>query len=169
MLTKQPRYAFDHEAIKEPAIAGYNGSTAVAEQLNPVGKGRRAGNKKHKSTSAYESGDESARLKSGLVNAADIQYNTRNKRSVWSVVSEPCKEAHYAVMPSRLIEPCIQAGAPVEGRVLDPFGGTGTTGMACKRLRRNYTLIELSEQNCEIAKRRIRKEPNPQLSLLDLA
>lgn len=176
LLTKQPRYAFDHEAVKEPAIAGYNGSTftggktlAAAEQPNPVGKGRRAGNKTHKHTSAYESGDKSARLKSGLVNAADIQYNTRNKRSVWPVASEPCKEAHYAVMPSALIEPCILASAPVDGHVLDPFGGAGTTGMVCKRHRRNYTLIELSPENCAIARRRIDKEPWPQLSLLEAA
>lgn len=176
LLTKQPRYAFDHEAIKEPAIAGYNGSSftsgktlAAAEQLNPVGKGRRAGNKSHKHTSACESGDESDRVKSGLVKAANKAYDTRNKRSVWSIASEPCKEAHYAVMPSALIEPCILASAPVDGHVLDPFGGAGTSAMVCKRHRRNYTLIELSQENCEISQRRVNQEPWPQLNLLEVA
>ncbi|MEO1391039.1 MAG: site-specific DNA-methyltransferase [Cyanobacteria bacterium J06634_6] len=174
LLTKQHRYSFDHEAIKEPAIAGYNGSSftdgktrAAAEQLSPVGKGRRAGNKKHKHTDFYEQGNETARVKAGLLNSASKTYNTRNKRSVWTVSSEPCKEAHYAVMPSSLIEPCILAGAPIEGYVLDPFGGAGTTGLACKRHRRNYTLIELGRENCEIARRRIDKEPWPQLNLLE--
>ena len=174
LLTKQHRYAFDHEAIKEPAIAGYNGSSfttgktlAAAEQLSTVGRRPRVfDNRKELRT------DTESRHRSSIPGGQSLQSNPnglKNKRSVWSVASEPCKDAHYAVMPSALIEPCILAGSPVEGHVLDPFGGAGTTGMACKRHRRNYTLIELNAENCEIARRRIEKEPWPQLNLLEQA
>lgn len=146
LLTKQSRYAFDHEAIKEPAIAGYQGSSFI--------RGKTL---------------EAQQRQSAVSSKLRRETDTRNKRSVWPVASEPCKEAHYAVMPSALIEPCILASAPAEGYVLDPFGGAGTTGKVCKRHRRNYTLIELSPENCAIAKRRIDQEPWPQLSLLEVA
>lgn len=144
LLTKQHRYNFNNEAIKEPATAGYKGSSFIR------GKTLEAQSRQNTVSSTLRT-----------------ETDTRNKRSVWSVASEPCKEAHYAVMPSALVEPCILAGSPVEGNVLDPFGGAGTTGMTCKRHRRNYTLIELNAENCEIARRRIDKEPWPQLNLLN--
>ncbi|MEM9149121.1 MAG: site-specific DNA-methyltransferase [Cyanobacteria bacterium P01_F01_bin.3] len=128
-------------------------------------KPRTSRNKTHKHVKAYQSGDDSARLKGGLLKISDTFYETRNKRSVWSVATRPCSEAHFAVYPAELIEPCILAGAPIDGKVLDPFGGAGTTGMACKRHRRNYTLIELSKKHCQIAQKRISQEPCPQLEL----
>jgi DNA modification methylase len=81
---------------------------------------------------------------------------TRNKRSVWTVASEPFKEAHFATFPPELIEPCIKAGSPVGGVVLDPFGGAGTTGLVADRLQRNAVLVELNREYVEIAERRIR-------------
>jgi DNA modification methylase len=146
LLTKQHRYSFDHDAIKEPAISGYQGSSFIQ------GKTLEAQNRQ-----------------SAVSSKLRQETDSRNKRSVWPVASEPCKEAHYAVMPSALIEPCVLASAPVDGYVLDPFGGAGTTGMVCKRHRRNYTLIELSQENCEISQRRIDSEPWPQLNLLEVA
>lgn len=79
----------------------------------------------------------------------------RNKRNVWTVTTKPFKEAHFATFPPDLIEPCIKAGCPKDGIVLDPFGGSGTTGLVCKKLGRKAILIELNPDYIKIAKKRI--------------
>lgn len=79
----------------------------------------------------------------------------RNKRSVWTVSTKPFKGAHFATFPPELIEPCILAGCPAGGAVLDPFGGAGTTGMVADRLGRNAVLIELNPAYISIAQNRI--------------
>jgi DNA modification methylase len=78
-----------------------------------------------------------------------------NKRSVWSIATQPFKEAHFATFPPALVEPCILAGCPVGGTVLDPFGGAGTTGLVADRLQRDAVLIELNPEYAAIARRRI--------------
>jgi DNA modification methylase len=95
---------------------------------------------KHSDGSIYEGGD------------------TRNKRSVWEVATQPFSEAHFATFPPALIEPCILAGCAKGGTVLDPFGGAGTTGLVADRLQRNAILIELNEEYAEIARRRLAKD-----------
>ncbi len=80
----------------------------------------------------------------------------RNKRSVWSVATQPFSEAHFATFPPALIEPCILAGCPKGGIVLDPFGGAGTTGMVADRLGRDAILIELNPEYADMAERRIK-------------
>jgi len=78
-----------------------------------------------------------------------------NKRNVWTVTTKPFRGAHFAVFPPDLIEPCIKAGCPVGGTVLDPFGGSGTTGLVANNLGRNAVLIELNENYVDIAKKRL--------------
>lgn len=84
--------------------------------------------------------------------------DTRNKRSVWTVPTMPFKEAHFATFPTALIEPCILAGCPTGGTVLDPFGGAGTTGLVADRLQRNAVLIELNPEYAAMAEKRIRND-----------
>lgn len=85
----------------------------------------------------------------------DVEYSgMRNKRSVWTVATQPFPEAHFATFPERLIEPCILAGCPVGGRVLDPFGGSGTTEKVALENNREATIIEIGPQYVEIAERR---------------
>ena len=79
----------------------------------------------------------------------------RNRRSVWTIATQPCKEAHFAVMPQKLVEPCILAGCPEGGTVLDPFFGAGTVGVVATRLNRQYVGIELNPSYIEIARARI--------------
>jgi DNA modification methylase len=81
--------------------------------------------------------------------------DTRNARSVWTIATQPFKEAHFATFPPDLAERCIKAGCPVGGTVLDPFGGAGTTGLVADRLQRNAVLIELNPAYADIARRRI--------------
>lgn len=82
----------------------------------------------------------------------------RNKRNVWTISTKPCKDAHFATFPKDLIEPCIKAGCPEGGLVLDPFGGSGTTGIVSALNNRNAILIELNQNYIDIANNRINKE-----------
>lgn len=90
-------------------------------------------------------------------------HGTRYKRSVWSVNTEPFKEAHFATFPPSLIEPCILAGSKLGDYILDPFFGAGTLGLVAKTVGRRYVGVEISEDYVEMAKDRI--GANSQLSL----
>lgn len=79
----------------------------------------------------------------------------RNKRTVWTVATQPYKEAHFATFPEKLIEPCILAGCPQGGIVLDPFIGSGTTAAVALRLWRKFIGIELNHEYIKLAEKRI--------------
>ena len=139
LLSKRPRYYFDSEAIKEPAVSE-----------------KPAGNKRHKYADAYAAGVLGKhRTKAGLLALTGVEWEKRNKRSVWTVATKPFKGAHFATFPPDLIEPCVLAGCPEGGTVLDPFGGSGTTGLVAKGLRRNAVLCELNPEYAEMARGRI--------------
>lgn len=74
---------------------------------------------------------------------------------VWHIPPKGFPEAHFATFPPALVEPCIKAGCPEGGTVLDPFGGAGTTGLVADRLGRDCILIELNPDYAEMARRRI--------------
>jgi len=84
-----------------------------------------------------------------------VNGKLRNKRSVWTVQTEPLKEAHFATFPTKLIEPCILAGSRVGDSVIDPFFGSGTTGLVAALCGRNFIGIELKSEYIEIAGRRL--------------
>ncbi|MFA4986789.1 MAG: site-specific DNA-methyltransferase [Candidatus Brocadiia bacterium] len=126
LLAKSGRYYYDADAIKE-----------ISAYPKPDGKAR-------DSLKRYE--NESGRKDSGRKANGQGYYrsdNTRNKRSVWTVATQPYKEAHFATFPPALITPCILAGCPQGGTVLDPFAGSGTTGEVAEACGRNSILIEL--------------------------
>ena len=79
----------------------------------------------------------------------------RNKRDVWTVPTKAVKDLHFATFPEELIEPCVLAGCPVNGIVLDPFMGAGTTGTVATKLNRNYVGIELNDKYISMAEKRI--------------
>lgn len=134
LLTKSRKYYFDTESIKEPVV-----TQPKARDKNKEGY-----------QADYPKGD---RFSSGeRVYGAD---GMRNKRDVWNVNIKPCKEAHFATFPDTLIEPCVLAGCPQGGIILDPFMGAGTTGMVAKRNNRNYIGIELNPNYIQIAENRI--------------
>jgi len=137
LLSKSEKYYFDYEAIKEPA-------TTSPTSRNKAAEGYQAD---------YPHGD---RFSEGeRVWGAD---GKRNKRSVWNVPLRPYKGAHFATFPMDLIEPCILAGCPVGGTVLDPFGGAGTTAIVSNNNDRNSILCELNPEYVELAKNRIASE-----------
>jgi site-specific DNA-methyltransferase (adenine-specific) len=82
----------------------------------------------------------------------------RNVRTVWTVNTEPSTEAHFATYPQRLVERMIKAGCPENGLVIDPFFGSGTTGIYARKVNRNFVGIELNPEYVEIANKRLFKE-----------
>ena len=92
----------------------------------------------------------------------------RNKRSVWTVTTKSFKEAHFAVFPPDLIEPCILAGCKEGGIVLDPFAGSGTTGLVATNHNRNAVLCELSRKYIAIAKARISQQGSMFVNIKEL-
>ncbi|MDQ4681404.1 site-specific DNA-methyltransferase [Stenotrophomonas maltophilia group sp. RNC7] len=161
LLSKSPRYFFDMEAIKEPA-AGINnyppqggpvpGAPAQSRLRPAVPRGGFDGK-----TNALP-GREAFRATS----------EKRHKRSVWNVATTPFKEAHFATFPEQLIEPCILAGSPAGGLVLDPFMGAGTTAVVAERLGRQWLGCELNPEYAAIAEARLRVA-QPSLSFGDVA
>lgn len=134
LFSKSPKYYYDHEAIKEPTIYKVGGSHSDKKQGEFNDKGVIPG-----------SGQRSFRA----------IRNFKNKRSVWTVPTNSFKGAHFATFPLDLIEPCILAGCPVGGTVLDPFGGSGTTAIAAMNNNRKSILIELNPDYVEICKQRV--------------
>jgi site-specific DNA-methyltransferase (cytosine-N4-specific) len=92
------------------------------------------------------------------------EVNGRNRRTVWSVPTEPFSGAHFATFPPRLITPCILAGSAPGDWMLDPFFGSGTVGIVCEQRDRRYVGIELNPEYVELAVERIRSAQRPQFS-----
>ena len=84
-----------------------------------------------------------------------VEAEGRNRRSVWTVTTKPFKEAHFATFPPDLIEPCILAGCPVNGLVLDPFAGAGTTALVSRKNNRRSVSIELNPAYVELSRKRL--------------
>lgn len=172
LLSKRSNYYFDGDAINEPIadstairmkqnIAQQHGSDRVPGKTNGTMKAvinSRYGGKKY-----TEHPDIFNRTKSGKIYVAKPM---RNRRDVWNISTKPYKGAHFSTFPIELITPCIKAGCPKGGIVLDPFMGSGTTGCACKELRRNYIGIDINEQYCGMAEDRIANYAN-QIKLED--
>jgi DNA modification methylase len=165
LLSKSRRYHYDADAIAEglaeasverlsqPTIAQQQGSRRVPGKTNgsmkAVAKRSKDGDEDSRNPGSRPHSLSEFEAKNGR------EYPKRNKRSVWEVTTQPFSEAHFATFPPVLIEPCIKAGCPAGGTVLDPFGGAGTTGMVADRLGRDAVLIELNPEYAAIAERRI--------------
>lgn len=138
LLTKSKKYYFNSDAIKEKAneksVLRYKArfNTGFKERS---GSGRL---KKHSNTAGFKP-----------------FTGFKNKRDVWVVSSTGYKGMHFATFPIKLIKPCILAGCPENGVVLDPFFGSGTVGVAAKQLNRNYIGIDVNEDYCKLAEKRI--------------
>lgn len=141
LLSKSERYHFDHEAIKEPAVGG---NSTVASSF------KRSASKRAQVIPGQLAGTHRE-------GRDDAQYNgeLRNRRSVWSVPTRAFKDAHFATFPADLIEPCIKAGCPAGGVVLDPFGGSGTTAGVALAYGRKAVLCELNPEYAELVPARI--------------
>lgn len=158
LLSKSQNYYFDSDAIKEKCVSDdarpsvmirarefdYNTKdrqNPQAYRKHPIGGTRRP-----------EQGDNHYRTASGNEWKAS---EFRNKRDVWTVTTKPYSGAHFATFPEALIEPCILAGSREGDLVLDPFNGAATTGVVCKRLKRDYIGIELNPEFVKLSNERL--------------
>lgn len=137
LMAKNQRYYFDNEAIVEQSVD--------KESI----EGRRHRNKRQ----CDLTGDP--KLMQNFYKITGKKYLTRNRRSVWTITTKPFKGTHFAVFPEDLIRPCILAGCPKGGIVLDPFMGSGTTAVVAKKLGRRWIGIELNPEYIKMAENRI--------------
>jgi DNA modification methylase len=131
LLSKSERYYYDHEAIKEQALRAGDQNNATPQH------------------------NEYA------ISRCITVGETRNKRSVWTIATQPYPEAHFATFPPKLIEPCILAGSRPGDTVLDPFAGSGTTLSVAKELNRQFLGIELNPVYVQLIEDRLRQEVLP--------
>lgn len=140
LFSKSERYYFDAEAIKEPAVCDRKPGQKVNNTKENYGVNNGGNSGLTGLLQRYHNGDAPTH---------------RNRRSVWTVTTKPFKGAHFATFPPDLIEPCVLAGCPAGGAVLDPFGGAGTTGLVADRLGRDAILLELNPEYAAMAEARI--------------
>jgi len=146
LFSKSKRYFFDCNAIAEPI------APATAARLK---RGMNGGNKYGKPVPGQTQAQTINNSRKYGEITDDMINPLRKKRNVWVINTVPFKGAHYAAYPPKLAETCILAGCPENGIVLDPFMGSGTTGLSAKSLGRNYVGIELNPQFVEMANARI--------------
>jgi DNA modification methylase len=162
LLSKSPRYYYDAEAIREPWTSGrddmrehgvrtglaYLQQSEVSSNDTKVipkrADKRRGHGRRH--AGFNDRWDEMPK--------AEQMANGRNKRSVWEIATQPYPEAHFATFPEALVQPCILAGCPEGGTVLDPFVGSGTTALVANTLGRKAIGIELNPAYLELAQHR---------------
>jgi DNA modification methylase len=173
LLTKSERYHYDHEAIKEPCIydTGAPGTStadrkarAAGNKLLPTAErnGIRAANPdKQRGHSRRHDGFNDRWDK---MEKAEQCSGMRNKRDVWTVAPANYPESHFATFPPDLIKPCILAGSKPGDVVLDPFAGSGTTGMVALELGRKALLIELNPDYVKLIEKRTHVTPGLALS-----
>jgi len=169
LLSKSQKYYFDNEAIQEEALTDIkNIQGERGTQGYTVASGGITGNAQRSHSGGYGySGHKNLQDKgqpshsfheSRAEGIPDELYAVRNKRDVWTVNTKPYKEAHFAVYPEELIVDCIKAGCPPGGVVLDPFMGSGTTGVVARKLDRNFIGFELNPKYITIADKRLYEE-----------
>lgn len=175
LLSKSPKYYYNHEAIKEPCIYDVDGTgtaarkarqnvddksmpTAERNGMRPAGyknsvnfEGKNKGKEKQRGHSRRHDGFNDRWDK---MEKEEQCTGMRNKRDVWTVAPANYPEAHFATYPPELIKPCILAGCPADGVVLDPFGGSGTTGMVALELGRRAVLVELNPEYVNLINQR---------------
>lgn len=171
LMSKSSKYYFDSEAIKEPLvkashirlaqdIANQRGSNRVPGKTNgpmkAVAKGLTFGGQKRKN---YKPKIGDPNFRNGFEQWGREYIpaisGKANKRSVWTVATQPYKDAHFATFSPKLITPCILAGCPPEGIVLDCFIGSGTTALVARSLGRNYIGIELNKDYLPLIEKRL--------------
>ena len=147
LLAKSERYYFDAEAVAESAQEWNGRAGEWGRDGNPVAEhvipGQSAAQHRPRESKARGSFNGKTEAMPGR-NAFRAVTTTRNIRSVWTVATQPYPGAHFATFPPKLVEPCIKAGCPENGVVLDPFAGSGTVGMVAQRLSRRAVLIDLN-------------------------
>ncbi|MDF1546115.1 MAG: site-specific DNA-methyltransferase, partial [bacterium] len=157
LLTKSAKYYYNYEAILEP----YAESPLKHYALMPAGWFASPESNRvieHRPSSHKGSKFNKGKTAVHQQRSSDAPRKDnpkgRMKRTVWTIPTQPTKEAHFAAYPEKLIEPCILAGSRPGDIVLDPFHGSGTTGRVAERLGRHWIGIDLNAEYVELANKR---------------
>ena len=137
LLAKSEQYHYDGGAIREASVSDH-----------PSGNGYKRGQRLSYRDEDGARGSDSPWL----------VKETRNKRTVWTIATQPLPEAHFATFPRDLVLPCVLAGCPAGGTVLDPFSGAGTTALVAKENGRHWIGIEINPKYNAIAEKRTRQD-----------
>ena len=156
LMSKSAKYYYDGDAIKKPQA---DISIRRAFSTNNVDKRKDANNPNY-AISGKAQDETNERMRQSI---ADGNPQLRNRRSVWTVTTKPFKGAHFATFPRDLIRPMIQAGCPADGVVLDPFMGSGTTAIEAIYQGKRYIGIDLNQDYCAMAAKRIDAELEQQV------
>ncbi len=146
LLSKSAKYYYDADAIKEPALTGGQIGGGFASLTTGVAYQAVAANRR---PSGNQIPERSANY---------IRLGNRNRRSVWTVATRSFPGVHFATFPPKLIEPCIKAGCPEGGVVLDPFMGAGTTAVVAQRLGCQWIGCELNQDYIDMAEKRLKQK-----------
>lgn len=154
LLTKNSRYYYDNDAVRE----AYTPTTLARMQYSAIPSNG-------KTTANIMTGGEGnmlptgvTRTTAGLVSHEAKDNGGRNLRTVWTIATQPTPFAHFATYPEKLVEPCIKAGSRSGDWILDPFHGSGTTGVVATRLGRLYIGIDMSrEYLTDVTRQRFKK------------
>lgn len=175
MLSKSSKYYYDQKAIMEPAIYDVDGTGTASR------KARANGNKLQptETVNGIRAGLKDARLMEGKnqdkqrghsrrhdgfndrwdkMTKEEKCTGLRNKRDVWTISPAQYPEAHFATFPEEIPAICIKAGCPINGLVLDPFSGAGTTALVARKLGRNFIGFELNPKYVALSEKRIKHE-----------
>ena len=161
LLSKSERYYYDADAIKEDGCA--DSAARRKRQDNRSKDGWAEAHHGNPPLGLAQKRDKQrghSRWHAGFNDRWDTLTKEeqcavkRNKRDVWTIATRPYRGAHFATFPPQLVEPCVLAGCPPGGTVLDPFGGSGTTGEVAERNGRNSILIELNSDYCALIEKR---------------
>lgn len=144
-FSKGREYFYDADAIREPHVTFTNKSRMLGGR-NHFGK--------RNGTPEQGKNEGNSNLHDGRWDQA-FHPMGRNKRTVWSIPLSKYRGAHFAVFPEKLVEPCILAGCPPKGIVLDPFLGSGTVGVVATRLTRACIGVELNPEYAKLAQERL--------------
>jgi DNA modification methylase len=170
LLTKSARYYWDAEAIAEPVALSSIARLSQPNLENQIGSDRvpgktngnmkavgRGGRNAFRGQGHFRDGENGPANREGRdMKDVGAGEDTRNRRSVWSIATTPFKSAHFAVMPQKLVEPCILAGSRLGDTVLDPFSGSGTVGAVATGHGRRYLGIELNPDYLALSVERLR-------------
>lgn len=157
MLSKSKRYWFDLDAIREPTVTAREGALTWDREEQGV-PGQRPQHRRGRTwAQRAAAGAPSRRGVDPAPAQGDSNFATaphgRNPGDVWEIATQPFPGAHFAAMPTKLAQRCIAAGCKPSGTALDPFSGSGTTGLAAQRLGRKYIGIDLNAEYLELSLR----------------
>lgn len=180
LLTKSARSHYDALAVRMPASVnthgrGYkmpdNWDTGPGGHGSHHRQGREKGRPAAVGVKSQANGIEAqargAVLEDRYLRNYEPDLSAIVPPEVWEIGTAPFSEAHFATFPPALVAPCLLAGCPVGGSVLDPFGGAGTTGLVADRMQRHATLIELNPEYAEIARARLGRDRGGLLDVME--